>query len=111
MENVVLATQNDSQKTGEMRCVIAFGYHQQQVIDAVMYRAREILRKPENLSSSESSSAEEILPTWWETWADGLAYCTWNGLGRDLTEDRIVAAVQDLHDRGIKSSFNSCETT
>lgn len=32
---------------------------------------------------------------------DGLAYCTWNGLGRELSEERILAALQDLFDNEI----------
>lgn len=32
---------------------------------------------------------------------DGLAYCTWNALGRELSEDRILSALQDLSDNGI----------
>lgn len=32
---------------------------------------------------------------------DGLAYCTWNGLGRELSEDKILSALQDLSDNGI----------
>lgn len=32
---------------------------------------------------------------------DGLAYCTWNALGRELSEDRILSALQDLSNNGI----------
>lgn len=35
---------------------------------------------------------------------DGLAYCTWNALGRELSEDRILSALQDLSDNGIYGS-------
>lgn len=32
---------------------------------------------------------------------DGLSYCTWNALGRELSEARILSALQDLADNGI----------
>jgi alpha-galactosidase len=27
---------------------------------------------------------------------DGLSYCTWNGIGKDLTEDKIFNALDEL---------------
>ena len=36
---------------------------------------------------------------------DGLAYCSWNGLGREITEQRILDALQDLADNSIQGIF------
>ena len=36
---------------------------------------------------------------------DGLAYCTWNGLGREITEHKILNALQDLADNNIRGIF------
>lgn len=36
---------------------------------------------------------------------DGLAYCTWNGLGREITEHKILNALQDLADHNIRGIF------
>ncbi|RPB02555.1 glycoside hydrolase [Choiromyces venosus 120613-1] len=35
-------------------------------------------------------------------WKDGLSYCTWNGLGWDLSEERILNALEDLEQSGVK---------
>lgn len=35
-------------------------------------------------------------------WEDGVSYCTWNGLGWDLSEERIIGALEQLEDAGVK---------
>ncbi|KAF3228603.1 hypothetical protein TWF191_002459 [Orbilia oligospora] len=37
-----------------------------------------------------------------DPWSDSLKYCTWNSLGRELTDKRIVNAVNDLYDSKIE---------
>lgn len=46
----------------------------------------------------KASSSKRIL------WEDGLSYCTWNGLGWDLSESRILQALRSLEDSGIMST-------
>ncbi|KAM3514007.1 hypothetical protein MY11210_002324 [Beauveria gryllotalpidicola] len=41
---------------------------------------------------------------WRENWYDGLGYCTWNSLGQDLTEDKILEALKHLEESGISIS-------
>ncbi|RPA97417.1 glycoside hydrolase [Choiromyces venosus 120613-1] len=96
---ILLKTRNDADNTQYHRAIIAAGWKYQEAVNAAFYRAREIIRSLSPLSSA----AEEPAPTpsWYETWYDGLAYCTWNGLGRELTEERILSALQDLTDNGI----------
>jgi hypothetical protein len=36
------------------------------------------------------------------SWSDGLAYCTWNSLGRELTEQRVLDSLDDFAKAGIK---------
>lgn len=38
-------------------------------------------------------------------WEDGVSYCTWNGLGWDLSEGRIVGALEQLENAGVKGMF------
>ncbi|KAI9726295.1 MAG: hypothetical protein M1828_001568 [Chrysothrix sp. TS-e1954] len=40
-------------------------------------------------------------PTCFRNWYDGLSYCTWNGIGIDLSEDKISLALQSLRVHGI----------
>lgn len=41
-------------------------------------------------------------------WEKGLSYCTWNGLGWDLSEERLLDALQKLEDANIKSKIFTC---
>lgn len=43
-------------------------------------------------------------------WEDGLSYCTWNGLGADLGEDKILKALDELDRAGVRSKY-SCKIT
>lgn len=45
-------------------------------------------------------------------WEDGLSYCTWNGLGADLGEDKILKALDELERAGVRSKYMySCRIT
>ncbi|KAL7269749.1 hypothetical protein RUND412_007573 [Rhizina undulata] len=37
-----------------------------------------------------------------EHWDEGLAYCTWNGMGWDLSEARILNALEEIEKNGIR---------
>jgi hypothetical protein len=43
-------------------------------------------------------------------WEDGLSYCTWNGIGADLSEDKILKALDELERAGVRSK-RSCKIT
>ncbi|PWW71617.1 Glycoside Hydrolase Family 36 protein, partial [Tuber magnatum] len=96
---VLLITRNDSGNSQHHRAIIATGWKYQTTVNAAFYRARELLRSLTPQSSAIKNPAPT--PSWYETWYDGLAYCTWNGLGRELSEERILSALQDLADNGI----------
>lgn len=42
-----------------------------------------------------------------DPWKSGLSYCTWNGLGWDLSDEKILFALQELHKNGIRG-LTSC---
>ncbi|KAG0636371.1 glycoside hydrolase superfamily [Tuber brumale] len=96
---VLLKTRNDAGNSQHHRVIIATGWKYQEAVNAAFYRARELIQSLTPLSSTVERSAPT--PSWYETWYDGLAYCTWNGLGRELSEERILSALQDLADTGI----------
>ncbi|KAG0131993.1 glycoside hydrolase superfamily [Tuber indicum] len=50
-------------------------------------------------SSTYSEDSQERSP-----WKDGVSYCTWNGLGWDLSENKILNALDDLEKSGIQVS-------
>jgi len=96
--SIIVKTQNDRKRLGKMRCIVSIDVDQTRVVDTAMYQARKTIH------GAEIADAEDIKPSWWERWMDGLAYCTWNGVGRDLTEQRILDTVRDLADQGLKST-------
>jgi hypothetical protein len=98
MGRVLLKSLNDSGKEGKHQAIIATGLNWQELVTAAFEQARGMLR---SAGITEESAPEEVQPLWRESWYDGLGYCTWNSLGRELTQDRILGSLQDLHDAGI----------
>ncbi|KAK9476360.1 raffinose synthase or seed imbibition protein Sip1-domain-containing protein [Lipomyces japonicus] len=45
---------------------------------------------------------EPIHGTWYEEWIDLFGYCTWNSMGLDVTHNKVINALQDFHDKGIR---------
>lgn len=44
---------------------------------------------------------KNVKAEWLEEWYDGFTYCTWNGLGQNLTEDKIDDALESLKKENI----------
>jgi hypothetical protein len=69
-------------------------------VAAVMYHARKIIMQYEASAGQADAEYQALLdgfkPQWLENWYDGLSYCTWNGIGQDLTEDKIFNALDEL---------------
>ncbi|KAF8475802.1 glycoside hydrolase superfamily [Kalaharituber pfeilii] len=97
-----MKTRNDGATEQTHKAIVATGMKWQATVDAVFYRAREMLGYGGYQVDGEKDG--EITPQWKEEWYDGLAYCTWNGLGRELTEERILDALDDLFKSGISVS-------
>ncbi|KAF8430254.1 glycoside hydrolase superfamily [Tirmania nivea] len=97
---VILRTRNDGAGPGVHRAIVAVGSGWRETLDAAFYRARELVSGLSNTAGSN----DDLQAQWRRGWYDGLAYCTWNGLGREITEKRIMDALQELADNGIKVS-------
>ena len=52
--------------------------------------------------ATEAPVDEEARAQYMENWYDGLTYCTWNGLGQNLTEEKIYHALDALEKNNIK---------
>ncbi|KAI5808538.1 glycoside hydrolase superfamily [Peziza echinospora] len=104
---VQLRTRNDGGTVQTHKAIVAMGNDWKKTVDAAFLRAREMVRAS-GLSVGpdlvEAVTNDAVDPQWRQEWFDGLAYCTWNGLGRELTEDRILHALKDLSENGIKVS-------
>ena len=104
---VVVSSRNDGEQGGTARVIAAVGRNFDTANAAVMYYARKLVRGYEHMSSevqTEMQAAIEkgVKAEWLENWYDGLTYCTWNGLGQDLTEAKIFNALDVLEKNGIK---------
>jgi len=102
--NVIIKGRNDRTQTGSARVLVAVADDFEVANAAVMYHARKIVGTYGSLTSNAETEAlqeEKVKPEWLEEWYDGLTYCTWNGLGQDLTADKIYNALDELSKENI----------
>ncbi|KAF2754392.1 raffinose synthase protein-like protein Sip1 [Pseudovirgaria hyperparasitica] len=104
--NVVIQGQNDAVNQSESKVVVAVGHTFELANSAAMYHARKVSMQYEVMSEAmqkEVKALEEAgpEPQWLQEWYDGLTYCTWNGLGQKLHQDRIFEALESLRSSGI----------
>ena len=104
--NVIINARNDKSKSGKGRVLAAVGKDFESANAAVMYHARKVvggMRISEELEAEMKTSNEnDVKAQWMENWYDGLTYCTWNGLGQNLNEQKIFDALDILKANNIK---------
>ncbi|MCJ1308883.1 hypothetical protein MMC25_002538 [Agyrium rufum] len=105
--NVTVGSWNDSPKSGTVRIIVAVGRTFEESNAACMYHARSVVAGgviiPDALQKEYANATEgNANAEWMENWYDGLTYCTWNGLGQDLTEEKIFNALDTLRKNDIK---------
>ncbi|EEQ88011.1 hypothetical protein RJZ56_004682 [Blastomyces dermatitidis] len=116
---VVTAVKNDSIHNSTYQVLVAVAPSFEVANSAVMYEARKVVKKlsgseqassptPQALSEPKSPLGNDVVLVendpqiqWMSDWYDGLAYCTWNSLGQDLTEEKILKALDTLKANGI----------
>ena len=106
--NVIVSAKNDSPEAGKVHVIAAVGKTFESANAAVMYHARKLIGGDEYMSGEskaemKASIENGVKPEWLENWYDGLTYCTWNGLGQDLTEKKIFDALDTLKKNDIQS--------
>ncbi|KAK7544391.1 raffinose synthase protein-like protein Sip1 [Phyllosticta citribraziliensis] len=104
--NMVIRARNDGTNEQESTVIISVAKEFEIANAAVMYHARRLVMKYDiahNQVEAELRTLEqkEIKPEWLEEWYDGLTYCTWNGLGQNLTEEAIFKALDALEKNDI----------
>ncbi|PGH14700.1 hypothetical protein AJ79_02866 [Helicocarpus griseus UAMH5409] len=116
---VVASVKNDNTRNSGFQVLVAVAPSFEVANCAVMYEARKVVRtlsSPVPATPSKQKEANEpksplgndvVLVEndphvqWMSDWYDGLAYCTWNALGQDLTEEKIFKALNTLKANGI----------
>ncbi|CAK7246039.1 MAG: hypothetical protein STHCBS139747_007661 [Sporothrix thermara] len=124
-DRLTLSVRSDSLQRETATVLVAVGDSFESANAAVMYHARSLVHqmgvaaaaadadadaasvhKKAPASSTAATEiqtlADEVKPAWLEHWYDGLGFCTWNALGQNLSEDKIVAAVDELARQGIR---------
>lgn len=112
---IVVNAKSDNLEPSRFNVLIAAAEDFEIAMCAVIYEARKVIRP---FAERVDSAIEEPVPVspvgddvvivekdetaqWLSQWFDGLTYCTWNGLGQDLTEEKILNALDSLKDNGI----------
>ncbi|KAL4740626.1 glycoside hydrolase superfamily [Aspergillus similis] len=93
---VVIKSQNDNATPSRFQVLAAAAGNFEVATSALIYEARKLVRPYENTAQDGPRTQ------WLSEWYDGLAYCTWNGLGQDLSEEKILSALDDLRTAGIR---------
>ncbi|KAF2823401.1 glycoside hydrolase [Ophiobolus disseminans] len=105
---VLICSQNDREQEGVVNLVAAVGKTLESAVAATMYHARKIVTRYETITGQVDAEYQALIdgfkPQWLENWYDGLSYCTWNGLGQNLTEEKIFDALDSLSKNEINIS-------
>ncbi|KAI9702357.1 MAG: hypothetical protein M1836_000836 [Candelina mexicana] len=107
--NVIVSGRNDrsGSKPGLARIVVAVGKTFESANAAIMYHARKIIRGDVSLTGElrpglEAMTEREPHTASSENWYDGLTFCTYNGLGMQLSEETILDGLDVLAKNKIK---------
>jgi hypothetical protein len=121
--NLIIKGRNDREETGTSRVLVAVAESFEVANAAVMYHARKVIADNGSVAAQKEIDAlteEKVRPEWLEEWYDGLTYvslianqdlcsrhianptqCTWNGLGQDLTAEKVSQALDHLSKENI----------
>ncbi|OTA64266.1 glycoside hydrolase family 36 protein [Hypoxylon sp. EC38] len=98
--SVKLHIRNDDETQSSGLVLAAVGDNFESAIAAAMYHARTVIFAMSDMEDDFTrelrSLSHDIRPEWYENWYDGLGYCTWNALGQQLTDEKIINAVEAL---------------
>jgi hypothetical protein len=114
---VAISARNDDFHQASFEVLVAVAPSFDIASAAVMYEARKVMRQfniekfpagnhsPASIMVAEHKGSngvkDGVRAQWLYNWFDGLGYCTWNALGRDLTEEKILHALDSLRSCGI----------
>ncbi|KAL2870887.1 putative raffinose synthase protein Sip1 [Aspergillus lucknowensis] len=95
---VVIKSRNDNSTPAGFHVLAAAADEFEIAMSALIYEARKLVR-PYDVTTNNDPKAQ-----WLSSWYDELIYCTWNGIGQYLTEEKILSALDELKAQGIKIS-------
>lgn len=97
---------NDSSSAGTVKVLISDGPDFDHTVASVMYEARDLVStctvpRGEHENGGEIHTKATATARWEAEWYDGLGFCTWNSLGQQLSEDKLLDAVKELAQKKI----------
>jgi hypothetical protein len=92
---VQVAARNDSGTDAPYQILLATAESHKVAIEAVMSEARKRVSFKPSIKSLQQATKKYNLQSN-DAFFDGLAFCTWNALGQDLTADKILKALSEL---------------
>lgn len=111
---VVIKARSDNTETAGFHVLVAVAENFEVAMSAVIYESRKVVRPYGSLANDPveqpplSPPGDDVVVLekdpkiqWLADWFDGLTYCTWNGLGQDLNEEKIIHALDTLKANGI----------
>lgn len=115
---VVIEAKNDNRETAKFQILASVAESFEVANCALVYEARKIVRAPHDEETTPTTTSKPAVPDspvgddivmvekdpkiqWMSNWYDGLTYCTWNALGQNLTEEKILGALDILKSHGI----------
>lgn len=102
---VVIAARCDSDKFVPFRAIVSIASTFDESCSAVMKHAATLANSQPlsaEIAAQVSRSAE--VETKFDAWLDGLVFCTWNALGQNLTQEKLLAALTSLANNNVNIS-------
>lgn len=108
-QKLVLRARSDDPNTGSTTLLVSVGFKHDDAVAAAIYQARHLVSQASaptlNERGRSNSTDKTQSPTSIREWYDFLTYCTWNGLGRSLSHEKIIDALDQLTSSGIKGTL------
>jgi hypothetical protein len=103
--NLIAVARNERSTAGIGSILVAVGKTFEDANRAVMSHAKAIAaREMQGIRNEIESMVTHIPPDSLEDWYDSFAYCTWNGLGQKLTDEKLYHALESISKAGINFS-------
>ncbi|KAF2109244.1 raffinose synthase protein-like protein Sip1 [Lophiotrema nucula] len=102
---ITINSRNDREEDGVATLIAAVGFKLEYAVGATLYHARKLVTRYEaatgEMAEELKALTDGVKPEWLENWYDGLTYCTWNGLGQNLNEQKLFDALESLKKNNI----------
>ncbi|CAG8983430.1 hypothetical protein HYALB_00000599 [Hymenoscyphus albidus] len=103
--NIAVLSRNERQVPGTAHILAAVGKSFENANRAVIGQAKILVDRYRSETRTQFQSiVKSFEPRNLETWYDGFAYCTWNGLGQNLTDEKLYQALETMSEAGISFS-------